>query len=197
MKKCFIDGCNDKYLAKGLCNKHYRRMKKYEDINHVKIANFSHGMYKSPEYRAWIAMKSRCLNKKNSQYYLYGGRGIKICEQWLCKFENFYKDMGNRPTSSHSLDRIDGDGNYEPNNCRWGTRSEQNRNKSTNRLYKGECAVDAGIRLGGSKQLVLNRINSKGWDIERAFTEPIHFKTCTHEDQSEETIKQLLIVLGE
>lgn len=86
------------------------------------------------EYMAWGGMKSRCYNTKALQYPRYGGRGISICETWLHSFEAFLADMGRRPSSRHSLDRIDVNGNYEPANCRWATAKEQARNVRSNRL---------------------------------------------------------------
>ena len=86
-------------------------------------------LYRKPEYRAWVAIKRRCYNKFFLQYSGYGGRGIKVCERWLNSFESFYKDMGPRPSSKHSLDRVDNDGNYEPSNCRWATSSQQALNR--------------------------------------------------------------------
>ena len=81
----------------------------------------------SPEYSSWHQMKQRCLNPNDKRYHDYGGRGIKVCERWL-DFNNFFEDMGEKPTSKHSIDRIDVDGNYEPTNCKWSDDYEQQRN---------------------------------------------------------------------
>lgn len=96
------------------------------------VGNFLHGMSGSPEFKTWISMLARCTNAQANGYEKYGGRGIKICDEWLGSFLNFLKDMGPRPKGK-SLDRIDNDGNYEPANCRWATWKEQNRNRSTSR----------------------------------------------------------------
>lgn len=89
--------------------------------------NITHGMRRSRTYNSWISMKTRCNNPNALKYPHYGGRGIKVCEQWQ-SFEAFYADMGERPEGL-TLDRINNDGNYEPSNCRWATASEQNFNR--------------------------------------------------------------------
>lgn len=83
----------------------------------------------TPEYRAWQNMKARCYNKKRHQYYLWGGRGIKVCDEWLNDFTAFYKHIGKRPSPKHSLDRIDNNKDYEPGNVRWETANNQNANR--------------------------------------------------------------------
>jgi hypothetical protein len=91
-----------------------------------------HGMSFTSEYRTWAHMIARCYLSTVEQYPNYGGRGIRVCDRWRGKhgFENFFADMGPRPSSLHSLDRFpDHDGNYEKSNCRWATRSQQSKNR--------------------------------------------------------------------
>ena len=89
----------------------------------------------TPEYQAWRAMKRRCFSPGCHQYPRYGGRGISICDRWLESFTRFLDDMGRRPSDEHSLDRVDNNGNYTPENCRWATHSSQNRNKSNAKVW--------------------------------------------------------------
>lgn len=102
----------------------------------------THGKAGSSEYRSWYAMKTRCTNPNTRVYYRYGGRGIKVCDRWINSFQNFFDDMGEKPSSNHSLDRINNDGDYEPVNCRWASDKEQANNKRKRRRLGTlkECA---------------------------------------------------------
>ena len=105
------------------------------------------GRSKSPEYRAWDAMKQRCLNPRSSAYPSYGGRGISVCDKWRESFDAFYADMGPKPEPKalYSLDRIDNDGDYEPGNCRWATHSQQLKNRPNFNPRKARtCPVGCG-----------------------------------------------------
>lgn len=94
----------------------------------MKIVTNSHGYVRSPTYTTWQAMKQRCVNPKHKDYARYGARGIVVCERWQL-FLNFLEDMGIKPEET-SIDRINNDGNYEPGNCRWATKSEQMGNRA-------------------------------------------------------------------
>lgn len=137
----------------------------------------THGLSRTIEYRIWVGIVGRCRWHPD-----YAGRGIKLSRRWK-KFENFYRDMGKRPSSSHSIDRINNNKGYYPKNCRWATQTVQNGNKRNTVIYMGENAKDASIRLSGNISLVSNRIR-KGWSADKAFsTPPQHhlsgFKKCS------------------
>lgn len=93
------------------------------------VCRVTHNLSHSPEYRAWDNARERCRNPNNRKFPIYGARGISVCERWANSFDNFIADMGRKPSPSHSLDRIDNNGNYEPGNCRWATGEQQNRNR--------------------------------------------------------------------
>lgn len=103
-----------------------------------KKVNITHGKSKTPEYKTWCGMIKRCQNRNCTGYSDYGGRGIAVCERWL-KFENFLEDMGMRPSKYHSIERKNVNGNYEPDNCKWASPTEQSRN--TRKRKDGENLV--------------------------------------------------------
>jgi hypothetical protein len=88
----------------------------------------------SSEYAVWCHIKARCYNPNHVAYAHYGGRGIKVCKRWRDSFKAFLADMGRRPSSKHSIDRIDNDGDYKPDNCRWATPWQQQNNKRGSQL---------------------------------------------------------------
>ena len=126
----------------------------------------THGGYYSRTYRSWWGMRQRCDDKKNPSYPAYGGRGIRICKRWR-EFETFRADMGEAPAGM-SLDRIDNDGDYSPENCRWATQKQQSRNTRVNRYltYKGKrrCVMEWSEVLGIPYSRLLYRARM-GWSI--------------------------------
>lgn len=95
-----------------------------------------HSLSRSKEYRVWADMIQRCTNQKCANYKHYGARGIVVCKRWMDSFEAFLKDMGNRPSEKHSLERKDVNGNYTPVNCKWATRREQDLNRRNTRFIE-------------------------------------------------------------
>lgn len=142
----------------------------------------THGMSKRPIYTTWLGMIARCKNKNNGSYSTYGGRGVSVCERWSCSFGNFLADMGDRPSVRHTLERIDNNGDYEPENCRWALASEQSRNKSNNRWIEigGEVKtmVDWCRQYGRSFTTFYKRIK-RGWSDADAVTVPPRAKRAT------------------
>lgn len=148
--------------------------------------NRTHGRSQSKPYKVWKSMVKRCVNPKDPAYARYGGRGIVVCSRWrfgeggLSGFECFISDMGERPEGL-TVERVNNDGNYEPENCRWDTRRAQSRNKRDNGKVKFRGKIYSWAELGdisaASADAVRSRIMYRGWDVERAVSTPSQRKT--------------------
>jgi len=142
----------------------------------VKAAATKHGCSNTPAYVTWCNMKQRCYNQNDERYPDYGGRGITICDRWRNSFENFLADMGER-TKGEVIDRIDNNGNYEPENCRWMTYKVNNRNKRNTTLieFNGEIRSisDWAEKLGMNYGVLVYRLVVAKWTVERAFSEEV------------------------
>lgn len=139
--------------------------------------NTTHGMFYSPEYRSWSHIKTRCLNEKCPEYKWYGGRGIAICDSWKESFVNFFTDMGERPSSKHSIDRINTNGNYCKENCRWATMQVQQNNKRNNRMIEFQnktlTLAQWSSEVAIPYHTIKSRIDVLGWSVEKALTQPL------------------------
>lgn len=142
---------------------HYRRWRLYGSPDILIIPQEYHGMVNTPEYKTWTHIKGRCNNPKDARYSDYGGRGITVCKRWNNSFAAFYSDMGKR-IGSLTLERIDNNKGYSPENCKWATYQEQSENKRTyknNKLgVKGIRTTPSGkysvrISIGKGKQKVI------------------------------------------
>lgn len=135
----------------------------------------THRLSKTKIYRQWAGMKRRCYKSDSDNYKWYGGRGIKVCDEWRNSFENFYNwSMNNGYSKDLSIDRIDNNGNYEPNNCRWVNREIQSNNRRTNIMitFQGETkSLTQWCRYFNiNYSTTKNRILNLGWDYEKAFS---------------------------
>lgn len=136
----------------------------------------THGMTRTPEYSTWARMIRRCENKKEINYERYGGRGITVCAEWRTSFAAFLRDMGKRPSPSHSIERINNDEGYRKENCRWATRAEQCVNKRNNILvtFNGQTKILAHWcrELGLHYNITRQRLQREGWSTDRALSTP-------------------------
>tara|TARA_R110000824_G_C15021618_1_gene658444 strand:+ start:213 stop:800 length:588 start_codon:yes stop_codon:yes gene_type:complete len=134
-----------------------------------------HGAARTTEYASWQLLKDRCHNKNNRTYSYYGGKGISVCDRWINSFENFISDMGMKPSKSHSIERIKGDLDYCPENCKWASKKEQVRNRSNTKKvkYKGvEKPLAEWCEILGLDYNNTNKRIWRGWDIDSAFNKP-------------------------
>lgn len=134
-----------------------------------------HGLSRSSTFTVWVNMRMRCTNPNDASYEHYGGRGIKVCDRWMHSFENFLADMGQRP-GALTLDRKDPNGNYEPDNCRWATPTDQIRNRRTTKriAYNGkeQTLMEWSEEVGVEYSTLHHRIYRAKWPVGRALTEP-------------------------
>ena len=130
-----------------------------------------HRMADTPIYTTWQRIKDRCTNPNNPKYKDYGGRGIKVCDKWLKSFDDFFADMKNKPSSCHTIDRINVNGDYEPNNCRWATPKEQANNTRRNRLLTCNEETHTMAEWASIVNINYNTISQRlrrGWPISKA-----------------------------
>ena len=140
-------------------------------------------------HTSWFQMMSRCYDPKNAKYARYGGRGIKVCDRWICR-RLFIEDMGERPKDK-TLNRINNDGNYEPSNCEWATYLEQAHNRSTNKFieFNGDkkCITEWERITGIGRKTIRKRLDY-GWPVEKALTVPVSVNNRslehTHENRN-------------
>ena len=168
VKLCEYNGCNKVATKRGYCDTHYHSAVRDGLIITQPRMNSGYNVSKHPLYRCWASMKNRCYNKKDAKNYnWYGGRGIKVCDRWIKEngFWNFVKDMGEKP-KGYSLDRIDVDGDYCPDNCRWASPKEQCYNRRNNMKFKvnGEIynTEEAADILGINCEALRARQRKKG-----------------------------------
>lgn len=167
-------GGQKEILASSVSSGHTRSCGCYRDEHRTRRSR-KHGMFGTPTYNCWSSMMARCGNPKAQSFPHYGGRGIKVCGRWRL-FVNFFADMGTKPSSVMSIERIDNNGDYEPGNCRWADAVEQHNNTRVNvRLtYNGETQTIAQwARVFGLRTDTLWRRLRSAWDFDRAFKTPV------------------------
>ena len=163
------------------------------------MTNNSHNMSGTSEHNTWLSMKQRCFNPNHKFYSDWGGRGITVCDRWKNSFEDFFADMGSRPSSKHSLDRIDNDGDYQKDNCRWSTRVEQANNKRNNRLITIGCVTlnlkQWTTEMGFGEKVIFDRLKM-GWSESDAVLTPVHTTRLIKIDSKTYTIPEWTKEMG-
>lgn len=171
--------CGRKTTANGVCLRKNTRSCGCLKRDNASRLSRTHGMSGKPEYVAWQHIKRRCYNPSEPGYMRYGGRGITVCNRWLASFDRFYADMGPKPSPLHSIERIDNNQGYTPENCKWATRKEQNNNQRRSRklTYKGQVlTVSQWAEVLGISHTVLNNRLFRGWSDEKTLGTPLMSK---------------------
>jgi len=168
-KSCAVEGCESAHHSHGYCRMHSWRFQQSGD---PLISKYKRHGKDRKTYNVWLQMIDRCSNPEHRSFAIYGGRGITVCERWA-DFEKFYEDMG--PANGLTIDRIDNDKGYSPENCRWATRATQQRNNSRTRLNEeivaairaeyaaGALQKDIGAKYGIADAYVSQIVNHKIW----------------------------------
>lgn len=137
----------------------------------------THGLSSAPVYNIWLGIKQRTGNPNSGMWARYGGRGITMDPRWAASFEAFSEDMGPRPSPQHSIDRIDNDGPYTPENCRWATKKQQARNtrRCVAWTYQGRTMTiaDWAEEMDADPNTLRERVVTHGWTVERALSTPV------------------------
>lgn len=176
VRKCAAKSCANfarLHGRKNLCWAHLNRLRRKGNLGDSPIKRVTkHGMSKTKVYAVWSGMLARCLNTKVDSYKYYGGRGLSVSKAWLM-FNKFYKDMGEPPSDSHSIDRIDNSKGYSKNNCRWACVLEQANNKRRSVIleYRGEKhpAYIWEQKTGLRRKTLVER-HRKGWREDKLFS---------------------------
>lgn len=159
MSGCKVENCTNRAVAKGLCDKHRKRQERHGHLEQTRSSDWGQRT-SHPLYKMWHGMIRRCHDPKSKSFVDYGSRGIVVCDQWRNDFWSFLHDMGPRPSTAHTVGRINNDGNYSPQNCEWQTPTQQARNRRTSvltedlareikrRAAMGERAADIAKAMG-------------------------------------------------
>ena len=173
MGTCTANGCDQPSIARGLCDKHRKRLARHGHLDSTRPADWG-DRTSHPLYKLWHGMLRRCYDPKNNRYVNYGARGIKVNPRWH-DFWTFLEDMGPRPSNRHSIERSNNLGNYEPSNCHWALPAEQARNRRSGvitaeladeikrRSARGENAGDIARALKLTYDQVRNVIVGNSW----------------------------------
>ena len=158
----------------------------------IRLLKLTHNKCYTPEYETWAGMVKRCYNSNNKAFKNYGGRGIKICNEWRKSFSAFYDYVGQRPTLKHTIERIDNNRGYFPGNVKWATRKEQNNNRRSNHniTFEGRTMnlTQWAKTLSINRLTLSSRIVIQGWSTEKAFCSPVK-----HHSQTPESVKSKLL----